>query len=180
MTENKIRYARVSTRRDSAESIARYLPANYQIVGTGKDHVIVAGQDNSGWTMDAYLIPRLGSGLISAYEIPEDEARLTIGEPTEADLDTAWSDAYYIADVGASNPKGVQYTLDKMITERHIPLDHPALRAIGGHLDYLQGRGLGPELDDLREVQANARRLGLIHDDGSYCNGCGCKSRATS
>lgn len=176
-----IRYAVVSTKRDSAESISRYLPANYRIIADQRDQVIVAGTDNAGWTMDGYVLPRLASGLIAGHEITDPaEIQATVPQPTDEDLDTAWSDAYYIADVGASNPKGVQYTLDKMITERHIPLDHPALRAIEGHLAYLHGNGLGPELDDLREVQANARRLGLIHEDGSYCNGCGCKSEATS
>jgi hypothetical protein len=44
----------------------------------------------------------------------------------------------------------------------HLGDDHPAVRAIKGHLAFLKGESLGPELDDLREVERNARRLGLM------------------
>ena len=74
-------------------------------------------------------------------------------------VDKAWSDAYYIAWVGASNPKGVQRTL----TEHTASLGetHPAVRAIAGHLAFLAGTSLGPDSDVLEQVLANARRLGL-------------------
>ena len=74
------RYALVSMERDSSYTIAGYLPANYKIVGElilleeaasfwpGK-YSIISGEDNAGWTLDGYVIPRLGSGLIAAREI---------------------------------------------------------------------------------------------------------------
>ena len=68
------------------EVVAAYLPANYKIVevvtGTLKEteeysgtagkpcKVIISGIDNHGWTLDGYVIPRLGSGMIAAKEIP--------------------------------------------------------------------------------------------------------------
>jgi hypothetical protein len=188
----KIRYALVSTRRDTAETIERYLPANYRIVyetpgPTGKveplTYVIVAGEDNAGWTMDGYVIPRLGSGLVGARELNGEYARQIIPAPTEADLDAGWEAAWHIAVNGASNPKGVEHSLRNFVRDKHIPIDHAIVRAIEGHLDYLHGNGLGPELEDLREVQYHARRLGITDEDGRYvpvdqrvkrCEDCGC------
>ena len=69
----------------TAEVVAAYLPQNYKIVAivTGTEEetekfsgtagkpckAIIAGVDNHGWTLDGYVIPRLGSGLIAAKEI---------------------------------------------------------------------------------------------------------------
>lgn len=63
-----------------AETIRGYLPScgNYQVarITPGNPaHVLIAGVDNAGWTMDRYVIPRLWSGLIRADEITEAEAR---------------------------------------------------------------------------------------------------------
>ncbi|MHB1525007.1 MAG: hypothetical protein ACYCZN_01785 [Candidatus Dormibacteria bacterium] len=61
----------VATKRygTDAETVARYLPANYQVV-TGESEVItIAGEDVAGWTLDGYVIPRLASGLIFASEV---------------------------------------------------------------------------------------------------------------
>jgi hypothetical protein len=56
----------------TAEVVARYLPSNYQVVGTIEGgSVIIAGYDSAGWTLDDYVIPRLGSGLYSAIELEE-------------------------------------------------------------------------------------------------------------
>ena len=171
MTET--RYALIRTKHGEDE-VKPYLPANYQVIGTQPVsategiNVIIAGTDNAGWTMSDYVLPRLGSGLISGREITEAEAREVVPAPTEADLDAAWADAYGIAVTGASNPKGVAYTLDNLIRNHHVPVNHPAIRAIEGHLDYLNGNGLGPEMDDFREVEANARRLGITDDEGKY------------
>jgi len=72
------RYALVSLRRDTADTVARYLPGNYKVVGTVNDTdefpfdgpcAVVQGEDNAGWTLDTYVIPRLASGLITAREI---------------------------------------------------------------------------------------------------------------
>lgn len=66
-----------------------------------------------------------------------------------------WRDAYGIAVVGASNPRGVARTMVNYIDEGVTLRDSPALRAIFGHLEFLLGKGLGPEMDDLREVEAH-------------------------
>jgi hypothetical protein len=78
------RFALVSVHRDSVETIQRYLPHNYVVNTairtpitdpvTGLPCVLVEGRDDAGWTMDGYVIPRLGSGLIGAREVSADEA----------------------------------------------------------------------------------------------------------
>ena len=61
--------------------VERYLPSNYFIgeTYTADDElrpktvvnyvVEIWGEDNAGWTLDGYVIPRLASGLIFAEEI---------------------------------------------------------------------------------------------------------------
>jgi hypothetical protein len=73
-----IRYATVRGNRLTREGLSRYLPANYNVIGshaelTGANDVIyiIAGVDHAGWTMDDYVIPRLASGLIWAKELIE-------------------------------------------------------------------------------------------------------------
>ncbi len=72
------RYALVRGHNISEEKVAAYLPGNYRVEGTvtltepwGDEYqaVVVSGTDDHGWTLDAYVIPRLGSGLMAAREI---------------------------------------------------------------------------------------------------------------
>lgn len=53
----------------AADTVARYLPGNYEVVAEGQTMIVIEGEDNAGWTMDDYVIPRLASGLIYAREI---------------------------------------------------------------------------------------------------------------
>jgi hypothetical protein len=47
------------------EQLMRYMPGNYTVIDRGAgENALVVGLDRAGWTMDAYVIPRLGSGLI--------------------------------------------------------------------------------------------------------------------
>ena len=74
------RYAIVILSRPG-DKIDRYLPDNYAILheepATLDDphardywrHVVIGGTDFAGWTLDDYVIPRLGSGLYPAREI---------------------------------------------------------------------------------------------------------------
>ena len=73
------RYAIVGGVTD-AERIAPYLPANYQIAGETEDGVIISGEDNAGWGLDTYVIPRLGSGLYHAREITENQATTALAD----------------------------------------------------------------------------------------------------
>jgi hypothetical protein len=62
-----------------------------------------------------------------------------------------WKDAYLIAWIGACNQLAV-----KLILQRHAATygaDHQAVRAIRGHLEFLEGNSLGPEMEDLRAVK---------------------------
>ena len=55
------------------ETVARYLPSNYEVVGEYTsvlgDAIVIEGEDRQGWTLDDYVIPRLASGLIFAAEV---------------------------------------------------------------------------------------------------------------
>ena len=52
------------------ETIARYLPSNYRVVATTLDGaVLIEGEDVAGWTLEDYVIPRLGSGLYGCREL---------------------------------------------------------------------------------------------------------------
>ena len=64
-----MRYAHIpGQNRDQVEP---YLPANYTIyrVDQNAQGIIIAGEDSHGWTLDDYVIPRLGSGLIFCEEV---------------------------------------------------------------------------------------------------------------
>lgn len=64
------RYALVSAGPGSSkETIERYLPENYRIISTGVTDHLVAGVDDSGWTLDDYVLPRLVSGLHFGREV---------------------------------------------------------------------------------------------------------------
>lgn len=65
-----IRYGIISSTH-SRELIESYLPANYHVVheddnGQG---TLIAGEDDHGWTLDDYVIPRFGSGMIACREV---------------------------------------------------------------------------------------------------------------
>jgi hypothetical protein len=51
------------------EQVEAYLPRNYEIERSDVTQVVIAGRDDAGWTLDGYVIPRLGSGMIFATEI---------------------------------------------------------------------------------------------------------------
>jgi len=74
------RYAVLWGKAASVDSIKRFLPSNYTARVIGPD-VLVAGTDSAGWTLDDYVIPRLGSGLFYAKEV------------SAAD---AWPDSYHV------------------------------------------------------------------------------------
>ena len=56
-----------------SKDVARYLPNNFQVLGRTLDNTgtIIVGVDDHGWSLDAYVIPRLGSALISCEEVFE-------------------------------------------------------------------------------------------------------------
>jgi hypothetical protein len=73
---------------EAARIVGVYLPDNYEVEGvvieqeeqfsvvhpggiarTERFAVVVSGRDHAGWTLDSYVIPRLGSGSFGATEI---------------------------------------------------------------------------------------------------------------
>jgi hypothetical protein len=66
------RYALIASkgsRWDNEEVVAKYLPDNYVVDGVTSLGIVVSGRDKAGWTLDAYVLPRLASGLIFGTEI---------------------------------------------------------------------------------------------------------------
>jgi hypothetical protein len=66
-----MRTARVE-RRNGAPSVGTvkaYLPCNYVVTGYDAGEIIIRGEDDHGWTLDGYVIPRLASGLIGCTEV---------------------------------------------------------------------------------------------------------------
>ena len=57
-----------SGRPDAAE-VAKYLPYNYEVVGETDTEILITGEDDAGWSLDGYVIPRLGSGWITCREV---------------------------------------------------------------------------------------------------------------
>lgn len=63
------RYARViGGLGASLDTVRDYLPSNYTATEDA-DGILISGKDSHGWTLDGYVIPRLGSGLIAAKEV---------------------------------------------------------------------------------------------------------------
>lgn len=72
--EGDKRYAVIKdTERSPLETVRRYLPWNYAASMTDNG-ILIHGFDNQGWTLDGYVIPRLGSGMHWAREITAQEA----------------------------------------------------------------------------------------------------------
>jgi hypothetical protein len=69
---NKIRLARIFSA--NVEEIAQYLPKNYRVVTTDETtgSTIIAGTDDHGWTLEGYVLPRLGSGMLAGQEITDE------------------------------------------------------------------------------------------------------------
>lgn len=60
-----------------SQQVAEYLPMNYRVLGRTLDNTgtIIIGVDDHGWTLDEYVIPRLGSALIACIEITHEEGK---------------------------------------------------------------------------------------------------------
>lgn len=63
-------------RSGNAEAIARYLPSNYEVVSSTETETLIEGHDDSGWTLDGFVLPRLASGLYFGSETSSTEVVL--------------------------------------------------------------------------------------------------------
>ena len=67
-----MRIAQVIGERSTLTGVEAYMPSNYRAF-EANGNIYIVGADFAGWTMDEYVLPRLGSGLHFAREITEDE-----------------------------------------------------------------------------------------------------------
>ena len=88
------RFATITAKTDSElNTIRAYLPSNYTARRAGtfepyRDTVVIRGEDDHGWTLDGYVIPRLASGLRFATEVSPAEYHLLMDSARENDLMT--------------------------------------------------------------------------------------------
>ena len=66
------------------ETLHRYLPANYAIVGGTCEGIAIGGEDRQGWTLADYVLPRLASGLYFGREVSAEEASAATGRDATA------------------------------------------------------------------------------------------------
>jgi hypothetical protein len=66
-----VKYAIIRGNHATREQVQDYLPSNYNVVHVDPNGqgVLIAGEDDHGWTMDDYVLPRLASGLMPGKEV---------------------------------------------------------------------------------------------------------------
>jgi hypothetical protein len=73
--DRPMRYALISANAGQTDQIAAYMPGNYAVLGrtaigaSNTVQVLIGGRDESGWTLDGYVLPRLASGMYYGSEI---------------------------------------------------------------------------------------------------------------
>jgi len=71
------------------EEVSAYMPRGFAVIGEGmqdgRAFFVIGGYDNAGWTLDGYVAPRLGSGLMGCEEIGEREARIIVASSGRQD-----------------------------------------------------------------------------------------------
>ena len=55
-----------------------YMPSNYRVV-EHQHSLYLVGSDVAGWTLDGYVLPRLGSGSIFATEVDDSSTLRALG-----------------------------------------------------------------------------------------------------
>jgi hypothetical protein len=69
------RTARIQGKDVTRERVEAYLPSNYMVIdwrdsdNPRERYVDIEGQDNAGWTLDGYVLPRLASGGMYGQEV---------------------------------------------------------------------------------------------------------------
>jgi hypothetical protein len=88
-----MRYAIVTNARSRRE-VEAYLPDNFEVLAERGEETregrfvthaqyLIGGHDVAGWTLDGYVIPRLGSGLIQAIEVEAFDAAVFATTPLD-------------------------------------------------------------------------------------------------
>ncbi len=73
MTKSNLPPLRRAVVNSDDPAIKNYLPAGYWVVKVEGGKTYIEGADRGGWTLDGYVIPRLGSGMLYCEEILEDD-----------------------------------------------------------------------------------------------------------
>jgi len=69
MATRKALVEKTTYSRFTLREVKAYLPSGYTATEQPNGDVLIEGEDNAGWGLDTYVIPRLASGLIFAKEI---------------------------------------------------------------------------------------------------------------
>ena len=73
ITHNRSAYDTVE---DVERTISAYLPAGYKVAACDGTIIVIRGEDDCGWTLEDYVLPRLASGLYFGEEVGAREAGL--------------------------------------------------------------------------------------------------------
>jgi len=161
----------------SLEQVQAYLPTNYHASQDADGTIWISGIDNAGWTLDGYVIPRLGSGLIGAREIegsgPNDpaNANATFASRHTADLSDHQPQAPAIegARPFLSGPQGHAYSNGDPVGGGWGPHDVPC-RVCGLGANDPAHFFLHPTAAEDRRQRAENDSSHMV---GSACRGCG-------
>jgi len=100
------RQAVVLSKSSDINTVRAYLPNNYTAQETPYwGTIIISGVDNSGWTLDDFVLPRLASGLHTAVEVrylgseDEDEWELFFNGP-DAPAEREYGREYFLDALG--------------------------------------------------------------------------------
>lgn len=150
-----IRYALIASRGtqwDNERVVARYLPDNYKVVATvGPEHLrypgnatqafVIAGEDRFGWTLDGYVLPRLGSGVITGEEID-------LSHPAMKEVPARRDDERPALLLDGAVPRSEQERVGALLAHAKGFLDR-------AHLDDAKHGWFATRLDDLEQEAKN-------------------------
>lgn len=159
MTTAPVRYALVHNARSRREAEA-YLPDNYRVIHETTaarefrtDLVfIIRGEDVAGWTLDGYVIPRYGSGLITCEEVDHDHPALAAAGVT------CECGAWPVAEYGARCPScPTEPRLVDLLAKRVVASDEKVVLTDGRVVRFgsLTANDLAPEIVALRTKETS-------------------------
>jgi len=162
-TKPETRYARVTSSLPTvdAKTVAAYLPANYRVAtdehfGELEGIVIIEGEDEAGWTLDDYIIPRLASGLMTCVEQfvhMEDDGDGESGPHLSVWLeDEPMSGPRPKFEIGEEALSRDGHRVKILGIHREDDVEFAAIRYLDGHLPYpVGGRVSGSEEEPIWE-----------------------------
>ena len=109
----KERYAIINGNRATADAVGAYLPAGYKVAASDGSTCVIRGEDEAGWTLDGYVLPRLASGLYTGEEVERQEAISQNYKIAAAKQQVIWRDAAKVRRAKREAELRQRYTWDE-------------------------------------------------------------------